>query len=124
MSDKMKEFCQQLLRHAQFKSQRDFLTGSVVEIREQVNVLKIIDLKLLTLTDVDNMHYLTHCYAFPLCQSVPEMYTGKVVRICSIGRHPGYTKLYNEDDNMEFTFSEIRFLYQKIHMDQPGRAIQ
>ena len=61
------------------------------------------------------MYYLTHHYAFPLGQSVPEMYTGQVIRICSIGQHPGYTKLYNEEDNQEVTFSEMDIKFENRH---------
>ena len=113
MSDEIKDFCQQLVRHALSKSQRSLITGSFVEIGKQHYIFQTIDLKFLM--DLDIMYYLTDRYAFPLGQSVPEMYTGKVIRICSIGRHPGYTKLYNEEDNQEVTLSEMDSKFENRH---------
>ena len=105
----IKHFCKQLIKHSQFKSKRNFVAGSFVEIPQQALGFKKFCASWRSLLDMDRMLYFTSSYAFPLSQSVPEAYIGQVIRFCSDGQHRGYTKLYCEKGNHKITVSDIGF---------------
>jgi len=85
-------FCIQLDHHLQWRSVRPFFCGSCVEIPHY----EIIGQKFgvnADMLDIDRMTYNNNGYALHRSVTVPETYTGSIIRIYTDDAHTGYVRL-------------------------------
>jgi len=99
-------FCTQLVHHSHWTSRRTFYCGSSVEIPLCLYITSQFGVNQ-DLLDIDRMHYNTSHYAAHRSVTLPEAYTGSVVRIYTDDVHTGYVRLIKEKDNTELQLSDL-----------------
>jgi len=99
-------FCIQLVHHSQWTSRRAFLCGSDVEIPLNHVISRQFEVNK-DMLDIDKMIYTSSRYAVHRFVTLPETYTGSIVRIYTDDVHTGYVRLIREEDNTELQLSDL-----------------
>jgi len=106
-------FCLQLVHHSQWKTTRAFSCGSCVDIPLHQIIGQKFELNK-DILDIDRMIYNTNHYAAHQSATLPESYTGGIVRINTDDVHTGYVRLIREKDNAELRLSDLYQLTSEI----------
>jgi len=99
-------FCMQLVHHSQWTSRRKFFGSSFVEIPLQRDIGKQFAVNSDKL-DIDAMVFDSFHHAFNRSVTLPETYTGGIIRIYTDDVHTGYARLIREKDNTELLLSDF-----------------
>jgi len=110
----------QLVHHSEWKSRRKFLCGSTIELPNNSIIIKPCEVNRKML-DVDAMLYSISKYtAHYRSTTLPDTYTGSIVRIYTDDVHAGYVRLIREKDNTELQLSDLHSMIGDVTQHGPA----